>query len=199
MPSFLTARRPRPHSFAPQRWILFALLLIGVAHATTYVHHSPDAMVSLADLIFVGTVDTVSVVNRDGTPWTEVTFAIDTLLKRQGAVESDAANGTLTLSFLGGDLAGGVRLSVAGMPSFEIGEQVLVFAYDGAYASPIVGFRQGLWRVTAGGVRAEDGSLLSLGSSGQLVAGGDGAGLNTILDTLRAVLPPLPSDDGDTP
>lgn len=170
---------------------LAATGLVQVAHATTYLSHAPQEMIGLADGIFVGTVVDVSVADRQGTPWTEVRFEVNDLLKGTVDTGADQQLPLLTLAFLGGAMPGGEVLTVAGMPAFAQGERVLAFIYDEPYASPVVGFRQGLWRITPGGLRDDDGVLLSVASDGTLVAGGDGASLEAVLSALKAQLPDL--------
>ena len=167
---------------------LAAVLLGAPAGATTYLQMTPQAMLAKASLAFVGTVAEVRVTNDGGTPWTHVTFNVDTALAGVPVDADGKAQKPVELAFLGGTAPGGPALTVSGMPQFETGEKVLVFAYDQSYASPIVGFRQGLWRITPAGLRAEDGKLLSLSDSGKLVAGGSGAPLDAIVQAIRDAL-----------
>lgn len=173
-------------------WLLSALLgmMLGGAHATTYLQLTPGQMLAKADLVFVGTVSDVTVNVRDGRPWTDVEFTVETPIEGVPLDADGRPSGPETLSFLGGDAAGGPSLAVGGMPQFEKGERVLVFAYDQAYASPIVGFRQGLWRVTAAGLLDEGGRQLSVDANGALVSGGSGAPLQQIVDAVRKLLGP---------
>jgi hypothetical protein len=55
-------------------------------------------------------------------------------------------DGDITLRFGGGEVDG-IREEIAGIPQFEPDQRVVVFARDGMSISPIVGFRQGLFRV----------------------------------------------------
>jgi hypothetical protein len=168
-----------------------ALLTLGVlgapAGATTYLRLTPQAMLGKASLVFVGTVAEVSVTNDGGTPWTHVRFTVDTPLEGVPVDAGGKATKPVALAFLGGTVPGGPSLAVSGMPQFETGEKVLVFAYDQVYASPIVGFRQGLWRITPAGLRDEDGNLLSV-TAGKLTTGGSGAPLDTVVQAIRDAL-----------
>lgn len=168
---------------------LAALVVLGApASATTYLQLSPQAMLGKASLVFVGTVQDTSVTNEGGTPWTHVRFKVDTALKGVTVQAQGQAEKPVELAFLGGSVPGGPALTVSGMPTFQVGEKVLLFAYNQAYASPIVGFRQGLWQVTAAGLRDQDGALLSVDGQGQLVRGGSGAPLASIVAAIRASL-----------
>ncbi len=175
---------------------LLAAALFGVpASATTYLHMTPQAMLAKASLVFVGTVAEVRVTNDVGTPWTHVRFNVDTALAGVPVGADGKARQPVELAFLGGTVPGGPALTVSGMPQFESGEKVLVFAYDQTYASPIVGFRQGLWRITPAGLRDEDGQFLSVSDTGKLVAGGSGAPLDSIVQAIRDGL----ASSGGTP
>ena len=168
---------------------LLALWALGApAGATTYLQLTPEAMLAKASLVFVGTVAEVRVTNDGGTPWTHVSFTVDTPLEGVAVDAGGKATKPVDLAFLGGTVPGGPSLAVSGMPQFETGEKVLVFAYDQVYASPIVGFRQGLWRITPAGLRDEDGNLLSVTSAGKLTTGGSGAPLDTVVQAIRDAL-----------
>jgi len=168
---------------------LLALWGLGApAGATTYLQLTPQAMLSKASLVFVGAVAEIRVTNDGGTPWTHVSFTVDTPLEGVPVDAHGKATKPVELAFLGGTVPGGPSLTVSGMPRFETGEKVLVFAYDQAYASPIVGFRQGLWRITPAGLRDGDGNLLSVSDSGTLTTGGSGAPLDTVVQAIRDAL-----------
>jgi hypothetical protein len=168
---------------------LLGLLLAGApASATTYLQLTPQAMLARAGLVFVGTVADVRVTNDGGRPWTHVRFNVDTALEGVPVDAQGRPTGPVELAFLGGAVPGGPALTVSGMPQFKVGEQVLVFAYEQSYASPIVGFRQGLWQVTPAGLQDEDGTLLSVSGTGTLEAGGSGAPLDSIVKAIRDAL-----------
>jgi hypothetical protein len=115
------------------------------AGATVVVAKDFGAFCAEADLIFVGTVTNVAA--RWSDPQrraieTEVTFG--DLIWLRGGPEA-----TVRLQFAGGEMDG-LREAVAGVPQFAVGERRVVFAHTGHYASPIVGFNQGLFRVVDG-------------------------------------------------
>jgi hypothetical protein len=165
--------------------VAIAALAASAAHATTYLALTPSQMLGKANIVFVGTVSSISVTVRAGRPWTDVSFNVATALEGVPVDGKGNPTGPVQLSFLGGDAAGGPALIVGGMPHFQSGETVLVFAYDQSYASPIVGFRQGLWRVTSAGVVDEDSRPLSVDANGELSAGGPGASLAQIVAAIR--------------
>jgi hypothetical protein len=120
------------------------------AGATTYPPVTFADLVTRADLIFVGEVVDVrpiAVTTREGAVIrTRVVFRVnDPLLGTSAALE--------VLEFFGGEL-GDVGMAIAEMPAFAVGDRRVVFARRDRSINPIVGFTQGLLRVTrdAGGV-----------------------------------------------
>lgn len=144
--------------------IALPLLLFGfAAMASSYRVLELDEMLVAADLAFVGTVSSVRVESRGGTPWSVVEFEVERTL--DGAAADD---GVVELAFLGGERPGVGTLRVSEIPRFEIGERVLILAYDEAYFSPIVGFNQGLWRHQGETLRDVRGRALGLDTEGRL-------------------------------
>ena len=125
--------------------VVFALALCCAipAGATTYLPVTFDELVSRADVIFVGEVVDVrpyELDTRDGAVIkTRVTFKV-----------SDPLWGTASLvevfDFLGGELDG-VKMTVAEMPAFAVGDRRVIFARRERSINPIVGFTQGLLQV----------------------------------------------------
>ena len=116
-------------------------LLASTASATTILPTDPSKSVDQAELIFMGrVVDSQFVVSGDGKyPFTFVTFEIlDTFKGRTDGTE-------ITLRFDGGDVAAAQeRLEVVGMPTFDLGDEALLFvAGNGKWGCPIVGWWQG--------------------------------------------------------
>ncbi len=166
--------------------LLFAALWIVMgptAGATTYTALSLEEIAQKADTAFYGTVGEVRVEDRDGEPWTVVTFTPERTLK------GDLGE-SFELSFYGGTPPEGPALLVDGMPRFETGETVLLFAYDAAYYSPVVGFSQGLWRLSDAGLRDETGRVLSLDEEGALEPDGSGAATEDLLSAFEGLLEP---------
>lgn len=135
-----------------RRWraaLLSALLALvagvpSALHATSYAPVSFDDLIQKADVIFVGDVlDVRSFTERTATGETiktRVTFLVrDALLGTTGSMES--------FEFLGG-VVGSKGLRVAEMPTFAPGDRRVVFAHRQPSINPIVGFSQGLLRVT---------------------------------------------------
>jgi hypothetical protein len=157
-------------------------LFFSPVFATTYRTLSMDEMIAQAEIAFFGTVTSVETIDREGEPWTRVTFTVSEPLL---ATEADQ---TVTLTFYGGTLSNGVSVSVSLMPQFREQEEVLILAYNQDLYSPIVGFRQGLWRNSTLGLRDEIARALTLNEDGTLSLGGTGGSTADILRTLREAL-----------
>lgn len=127
--------------------LLFATWLLQPpsVSGTVIVPKSFADLAAEAELIFVGTVARVESRWADeerSAIETIVTFTdIEALL---GAAERE-----VSLRFGGGEVDG-LREQIAGVPRFEIGERVVLFARRDRSLSPIIGFHQGCFRVTEG-------------------------------------------------
>lgn len=142
-PSRRSAPRRRAHRLA----LLALLSLLGTAPAgaTVVVEKDFAALCAEADLIFVGTVTGVAAEWSDPQRRairTRVTFGDLTWLRGGPAA-------SITLTFAGGEMDG-LREEIAGVPRFALGERRVLFARDGAYVSPLVGFNQGQFQVVEG-------------------------------------------------
>jgi hypothetical protein len=131
-----------------------ALLLVAAlpAAATTVVAKRFSDLCAEADLVFAGTVTATASDWSDSSKRaieTRVTFADLTWLR-------GTPRGDVTLRFAGGTVDG-LTEEIAGVPRFAVGDRVVIFARDGEFISPIVGFHQGLYRVIDGAVIDADG------------------------------------------
>jgi hypothetical protein len=128
----------------------FAAAAPAAVRATTFEPLTFNDLVTQADVIFVGDVVDVrpyTVQTRERTiVKTRVTFSVaDPLYGTSSIVE--------VFDFLGGETQE-LGMRVAGMPTFAVGDRRVVFARRDRSINPIVGFTQGLMKVTrdAGGV-----------------------------------------------
>lgn len=124
--------------------VALAVCAAVTAHATTYEAVTFGDLVARADVIFVGDVVDVrpfALDTRDGPiVKTRVVFRVaDPLAGTNAALE--------VFEFFGGEL-GGIGMAIAEMPSFAIGDRRVVFARRERSINPIVGFTQGLLRVS---------------------------------------------------
>lgn len=132
--------------------LLLALLTLTAAvpatlRATSFAPVSFNDLVAGADVIFVGDV-------LDVRPFTVATERGEIIKTRVTFVVRDALLGTTssmeTFEFLGG-VIGSKGMRVAEMPTFAPGDRRVVFARRESSINPIVGFTQGLLRVSSEG------------------------------------------------
>lgn len=170
-------------------WLAAAIVALAsspAATASSYPALELNEIWAAADRIIFATVDDVRVEERDDEPWTVVTLEVDRVLAGGDATDDDGErdDDPVELSFLGGELPGGRALTVASMPRFDAGEEVLVaIRDDDALASPLVGFRQGLWRLTGAGLVDERGRALGVGPDG-LARNGPATSLDEVLNAV---------------
>ena len=124
--------------------VVLALCAAASVHATSYAPVTFTELVTKADVIFVGEVTDIRPypqTTREGTiVKTRVVFRVaDPIFGTSSAFE--------TFDFLGGEYDG-VQMRVAEMPTFAIGDRRVVFARRERSINPIVGFTQGLMRIT---------------------------------------------------
>ncbi len=121
-----------------------AAAVVARVGATSFEAVTFDDLVTQSDVIFVGdVVDVHPYVLQAGDRTivkTRVTFRVD-----------DPVFGTSSLvevfDFLGGETPE-LGMTVAGMPTFAVGDRRVVFARRGRSINPIVGFTQGLMKVS---------------------------------------------------
>ena len=110
--------------------------------ATTVLEKDFADLVQEADTIIVGTVTAIAADQRHETPVTLVTFADLDILK------GDPHQEELTVQMLGGPAPDGMRLHIAGVPAFHLGDRLVVFIVGNeTQAVPFVGMWQGVYRV----------------------------------------------------
>lgn len=141
---------------------LFIFTLLTPTFATTYTSLTIEEILEKTDIAFHGTVTEVVVelrtdqeaIDEASSIWTKVTFDVSTNLK------GDLAE-SHSLYFYGGVLEE-KSIQVEAMPEFRVDEEVIIFAYDAVYYSPLVGFSQGLFRLDEGGWKNEADKWLGL-------------------------------------
>jgi len=165
----------------------FYFLLSTISFATTYKLLTLEDIIDKTEIAFYGEVTAVEVEAREGEPWTVVSFNVtDSLAMPDGVLDEESEG--LELAFYGGDLSSGQSLKVSLMPQFSVGESVLVMAYNRGLYSPIVGFRQGLWRDTTLGLRSETGEFLGVNETGGLIQGEDAANNEAVFEAIKTAL-----------
>lgn len=157
-------------------WFPVAVILAlgSLAYSTELVTVSARQLVEQADLIFEGVVVNVAyrssdVIDKGDTPvpHTFVTFRIENVYK--GA---SPENSTITLRFTGGPTGNGRILMIPGVPLFDTGERSILFVKHNTKAiCPLVGWKQGRFRIAEDLVYYDSGSEVLLSEEGNLAVG----------------------------
>lgn len=158
--------------------LVAGLSALGSVQASASVALDLDERLERAVDVFVGEVRSVRQEAFADEPWTIVTVEVEVWLRSLGVDVDDPADERLRrpqveLAFLGGTAPGVPRRTVAGMPTLVEGERVLLLSYgpDRRYASNLVGFDQGFFRLIDDVWTDPDGLTLGLGADGILTLG----------------------------
>jgi hypothetical protein len=189
----------RIRGFACRTATLAALFVMLWAGATATLPLDLDERLERSVDVFVAEVTEVRGEAIDGAPWTIVTMAVLHWLRSGGVdvVESEVERvrrPVVELAFLGGDAPGVARQTVGRMPTLVVGETLLLLSYgaDVRYASNLVGFDQGLFRLVDEGWTDVDGRSLGFDAAGILVLGAAAAPADDeLLDALARRLEQL--------
>ncbi len=122
--------------------VALALLLVApMAQASTVRGFSLPQILAQADTVVVGKVVSQRSFWNEAhdTIYTEFTITVESMAKGHHRP-------TVVLRLMGGAV-GGVRLAVAGNPSLDVGERVLLATRDQGEFQTLVGMAQGKWSV----------------------------------------------------
>jgi hypothetical protein len=138
------------------RTLFCATFVLGIVHhvsATTVERLDLDDLVKKAGRIVVGKVVATRTYWSAGRKYilTDYTIQVDESLKGRGARQ-------IAVTTVGGKI-GDLQLYVAGMPSFEQGENAVVFVEQSAGYQTVLGLAQGKFTVTNGEVSNRLGGL----------------------------------------
>ncbi len=131
-------------------------------------------LVSEAELVFQGAVVSIEYATSKpanetdlGIPYTFVTYRVDNVLK--GSIDQKE----VTLRFLGGlRESDGVVLKVTHMPTFNIGEEDILFVQGNTVVNrPLAQWKYGRLRVRDGKIYDNDGSEILISSQGEIQLG----------------------------
>lgn len=126
--------------------ILAALALVAsTALATVYARLDLAAQTEKADVIVHTLISSVTTEDRGGRTWTVYTLQPQRFLKGEAA-GLPQTQGSPSFAVLGGN-----NLRVEGAPTFAERDEAVLFLYAKGYDSPIVGFRQGAYKIAQGG------------------------------------------------
>ena len=117
------------------------LLLAGSALATVYARLDLAQQAQKADIIVHALITSVAAEDRGGRPWTVYRLQPQRFLKGEAA-QLPQSGGSPSFAVLGGR-----GLTMEGAPTFRERDEVVLFLYARNYDSPVVGFRQGAYRV----------------------------------------------------
>ncbi len=169
-----------------------AMVLLGsVAWAGGWRALDLDERLDGAHDALVGTVSAVNVDVRDGEPWTVVTLDVERWFLRDGQVVVPDVNDAVApfdVAFWGGRAPGAPTVLVAGLPTFTVGDHVILLLHesDVGLATPIVGVDQGVWfereRVWTG----TDGVVLGVAADGRPELGGATTSDDELFEALTA-------------
>ncbi len=141
--------------------ILTLACAIGTAFATVYTKLSLEQQIEKAEVIVHTAIKSVSAETRAGKPW--VVYALDPKRFVLG-VATDLPQTAGAPSFA---VYGSATVRLEGAPSFKVGDEVVLMLYKSAYDSPVVGFRQGAYRIVDGKVQTLDGKPVVLTIEGK--------------------------------
>jgi len=150
------------------------LTLSSAVYSTELITVSARQLVEQADLIFEGVVVNVAyrssdVIDKGDTPvpHTFVTLRIEDVYKG-----TSPENSTITLRFTGGPTGDGRILMIPGVPLFDPGERSILFVKHNTKAiCPLVGWKQGRFRIAKDLVYYDSGSEVLLSEEGNLAVG----------------------------
>jgi hypothetical protein len=149
----------------PRVLVLALACLLGTAAATVYAKLALEQQVERAEVIVHAVIKGVGVSVRANRPWTNYTLEPKRFVRGQ---ESDLPRvGAGPAAAPGFSVLGGETLRMEGAPSFKQAEEVVLLLYTKPYDSPIVGFRQGAYRVINNKVQTLDGKPVVLTIEGR--------------------------------
>jgi hypothetical protein len=123
------------------RVALIALILVfGSAIATTYAKLSLEQQVEKADLIVRATIKQKTQETRAGKIWTVYSLTIAKFYKGDKDTIKDSSIAVFDSE----------KVKLEGAPKFAENDDLFLLLYAKTYDSPIVGFRQGAYKVTEG-------------------------------------------------
>jgi hypothetical protein len=157
-----------------KRLALLIALTSSLALATTFQKLSLQQQVEKAEVIVRATIKGTAQETRANRPWTVYTLTVRQYLRGE-STGLPKRGADASIAILGG---GNVRLE--GAPTFKVGEDWVLLLYAQAYDSPIVGFRQGAYRLDNNRVLDVDGKVVTVEQDGKKVEATTPAFLKTL-------------------
>jgi hypothetical protein len=152
--------------------IIAILALIGTGFntslATVINALTLEQQVEKAQIIMQTVITTIEVQNRaNNKTWTAYALEPKKFVRGSSSelIKLNIANKQVpSLS-----IYGGANIKLEGAPTFKAGDELVLLLYTKAYDNPIVGFNQGVYRVTAGKVTTLEGKPLTVTLDGKAV------------------------------
>ncbi len=145
----------------PRVLILALVCALGTATATVYAKLTLEQQVEKAEVIVHASIKAVNPETRTGKPWT--VYVLDAKRFVRGAAgDLPQSGGAPSFAVFGND-----TIKLEGAPMFKAGDEVVLMLYKTVYDSPVVGFRQGAYRVTGGKVQTLEGKQVVLTLEGK--------------------------------
>ncbi len=145
------------------RLILCLLCICSVALATTYPKLSLEVQLERAELIARVFIKEVKLEERNKRPWTNYVLDIKQYW-RGDASTLPQTNQTPSFAIFGNQ-----KTRLEGAPSFKVGEEWIFLLYAKPYENPIVGFKQGAYRLEGNAVFDTDNKAVQLEENGKKV------------------------------
>jgi hypothetical protein len=163
--------------------LIAVLTLIGSGLATVINALTLEQQVEKAQIIMHTLITSSEVQNRaNNKTWTAYALEPKKFIRGSSAelIKLNIANKQVpSLS-----IYGGANIKLEGAPSFKAGDELVVLMYTKAYDNPIVGFNQGVYRVTGGKVTTLEGKPVAVKLEGKAVD----ASLENFLKQLEALV-----------
>jgi hypothetical protein len=162
-------RKPRVIKFGViTAGILTGLVLIGSSLATVINALTLEQQVEKAQIIMQTLVTTSEVQNRaNNKTWTAYALEPKKFIRGSSAELTKLNIAKKSVPSL--SIYGGANIKLEGAPTFKAGDELVLLLYTKAYDNPIVGFNQGVYRVTGGKVTTLEGKPLTVTLDGKTV------------------------------
>jgi hypothetical protein len=159
---------PRAITFGILMLALIGLTQIGSGLATVINALTLEQQVEKAQIIMHTLVTTSEVQNRaNNKTWTAYALEPKKFIRGSSAELTKVNIANKSVPSL--SIYGGANIKLEGAPSFKAGDELVLLLYTKAYENPIVGFNQGVYRVSGGKVTTLEGKPVTVTLEGKTV------------------------------
>lgn len=141
-----------------KKLFLFTFLpfcLFTLALATTYPALTLEVQLERAEVIVQAVVQDVKLEERNKRPWTVYTLTTKKYWRGEGLLPK--SSNLASFAIFGND-----KIRLEGAPSFKVGEEWIFLLYTKNFDSPIVGFKQGAYKLDGTSVLDTNGKPVQL-------------------------------------